>query len=163
MMSPGVRKFALTLHVTASVGWLGAVMVFLGLAIIGLISESDQTVRGAYLVMEPAGWWVLLPLAIASLLTGPIQSLGTSWGLFRHYWVHFKLVITCIATGILLMYMQTFRFMAGAAADPGIELDHVRSTSPALHAGLALGAGPCDGAGRVQAARNYPVWVAAAA
>jgi hypothetical protein len=43
-------------------------------------------VRGAYLVMEPTVWFVLVSLALASLLTGLVQSLGTTWGLFRHYW-----------------------------------------------------------------------------
>ena len=137
-MPPRVRQFALTAHVAASVGWLGAVLVFLALAVVGLTSQNAQTVRGAYLVMEPAAWLVLVPLTFASLLTGIIQSLGTAWGLFRHYWVLFKLVITVVATIVLLLYMEPFAFMAGMAADPGAELDVVRSVSPALHAGAAL-------------------------
>lgn len=69
-MTPRLRKFALTAHVTSSVGWLGAVLVFLALAVIGLTSQHAQTVRGVYLVMEPAARLVLVPLAFASLLTG---------------------------------------------------------------------------------------------
>ncbi len=94
IMPPRLRKFVLTAHVTTTVGWLGAVVVFLALVVVGLTSQGAQTVRGAYLVMEPAAWWVLVPLAFASLLTGIVQSLGTTWGLFRHYWVLFKLLIT---------------------------------------------------------------------
>ena len=138
IMPPRARKLALTLHVTSSVGWVGAVLVFLALAHIGLTSTDEQTVRGVYLVMEPAAWLALLPLAIASLLTGIVQSLGTTWGLFRHYWVVFKLLITVFATLVLLMYMATFRFMAGVAADPTVELEAVRNGSPRLHATLAL-------------------------
>ena len=137
-MPPRLRKFALTAHVTASVGWLGAVACFLALAVVGLTSQDPQTVRGAYLVMEPAAWLVLLPLAAASLLTGLVQSLGTAWGLFRHYWVLFKLLINAVATIVLLTYMRTFRTMAVLAADPRAELDVVRNPSPALHAALAL-------------------------
>jgi hypothetical protein len=95
-------------------------------------------VRGAYLVMEPAAWFVLVPLAFASLLTGIVQSLGTEWGLFRHYWVLFKLLITVFATIVLLIYMETFSFMAGVAADPSADLGVVRNASPRLHAALAL-------------------------
>jgi len=84
-MPPHLRKFALTAHVTTTVGWLGAVVVFLALAVVGLTSQDPQTVRGAYLVMEPAAWLVLVPLAFASLLTGIVQALGTTWGFFRHY------------------------------------------------------------------------------
>ena len=137
-MPPPLRKFALTAHVTSSVGWLGAVVVFLALAVVGLTSQDAQTVRGAYLVMEPAAWFVLVPLAFASLLTGIVQSLGTMWGLFRHYWVLFKLLITVFATIVLLIYMQTFSFMAGVAADSSADLGAVRNASPTLHAALAL-------------------------
>ncbi len=137
-MTPRLRKFALTAHVTSSVGWLGAVVVFLALAVVGLTSQDAQTVRGAYLVMEPAAWFVLVPLAFASLLTGIVQSLGTRWGLFRHYWVLFKLLITVFATIVLLTYMETFSFMAGVAADPSADLGMVRNASPGLHAALGL-------------------------
>jgi hypothetical protein len=114
------------------------VIVFLALAVVGLTSQDAQTVRGAYLVMEPAAWFVLVPLALGSLLTGIVQSLGTEWGLFRHYWVLFKLLITVFATIVLLIYMETFSFMAGVAADPSADLGVVRNASPRLHAALAL-------------------------
>jgi uncharacterized membrane protein len=133
-----VRKFVLTAHVATTVGWLGAVACFLALAVIGLTSQDAQTVRGVYLVMEPAAWYVLVPLALASLLTGLIQSLGTVWGLFRHYWVVFKLLINLFATTVLLLYMETFRSLAAVAADSSAELGVVRNASPMLHAALAL-------------------------
>jgi uncharacterized membrane protein len=126
-MSPRVRRFALTAHVTCSVGWVGAVVVFLALAGIGLTSQDAQAVRGVYLVMEPAAWFVLVPFAFASLVTGIVMSLGTTWGLFQHYWVVFKLLITVFATSILMIYMGTFRAMATIAADPAADLDVVRN------------------------------------
>jgi len=138
IMPPRLRKFALTAHVTSSVGWLGAVLVFLAHAIVGLTSPDAQTVRGAYLVTEPAAWFVLVPLAFASLLTGIVQALGTTWGLFRHYWVLFKLLIAVFVTIVLLIYMETFSLMARVAADPSADLGVVRNASPALHAALAL-------------------------
>jgi hypothetical protein len=137
-MPPRLRKFALTAHVTCSVGWLGAVTVFLALAVVGVTSQDAQTARGAYLVMEPAAWFVLVPLAFASLLTGILQSLGTRWGLFRHYWVVFKLLITVLASIVLLMYLPTLSYLADAAADPSADLGVVRTASPGVHAGLAL-------------------------
>jgi uncharacterized membrane protein len=137
-MTPRLRKLALTAHVTSSVGWLGAVAAFLALAVVGLTSQDAQTVRAAYLVMEPAAWFVLVPLAFASLLTGLVQSLGTTWGLFRHYWVLFKLLINVVATTVLLIYMETLSVMAGVAADQSADLGVVRNTSPLLHAVAAL-------------------------
>jgi hypothetical protein len=120
------------------VGWLGAVAVFLALAVIGLTSQDAQTVRAAYLVMEPAAWLVLVPLSLSSLLTGLLQSLGTVWGLIRHYWVLLKLLITIVATIVLLTCMETFRAMAAVAADQEADPDVVRNPSPLLHAALAL-------------------------
>jgi hypothetical protein len=137
IMRPGVRKLALTAHVTSSVGWLGAVGGFLALAVVGLASHDAQTVRASYLVMEPIGWFVLIPLALASLVTGLVQALGTKWGLFRHYWVLFKLLINLFATFVLLMYMQTLRTL-GDVAEETTDLASVRSPSPVLHSGAAL-------------------------
>jgi hypothetical protein len=51
-MAPGLRKVALTAHVTSSVGWLGAVATFLALALAGLTSKDAQLVQAAYLMME---------------------------------------------------------------------------------------------------------------
>jgi hypothetical protein len=140
-MTPGLRKLALTAHVTSSVGWLGAVAGFLALAVAGLTSQDAQTVRAAYLTMELTGWFVLVPLALASLLTGLVQALGTTWGLFRHYWVLFKLLINLFATIVLLLYMQTLGDLADVAAETTLssdDLDVLRSPSPVLHAGAAL-------------------------
>ena len=137
-LTPRLRKLALTAHVTSSVGWIGAVVAFLALGVVGLTSQDAETVRGAYLVMEPAARLVLVPLAFASLVTGLVQSLGTAWGLFRHYWVVFKLLINVACTVVLLVYMETFSLMAGVAADPSADLDVVRNASPVVHAALAL-------------------------
>ena len=136
--APALRKLTFTTHVTSSVGWIGAVLVFLALAAIGLTSQDERTVRGAYLVMAPAAWFVLVPLAHASLVSGIALSLGTPWGLLRHYWVVSKLVITAFSTVILMIYMGTFRQMAAVAADPVVELGLVLNPSPLLHAILAL-------------------------
>lgn len=137
-LSVAVRRFTFTAHVTTSVGWVGAVAVFVALAVLGLFSTDERVVRGAYLVMAPAAWFVLVPLAHASLLSGLVLSLGTAWGLVRHYWVAAKLLITAVSTAVLLAYMGTFRQMAAVAADPVVELGLVRNPSPLVHALLAL-------------------------
>jgi hypothetical protein len=41
---------------------------------------------------------------------------GTRWGLFRHYWVLFKFVLTILAVGVLLMNMSTITLLSDAAA-----------------------------------------------
>jgi hypothetical protein len=137
-MSPRLRKLALTAHVTSSVGWLGAVAGSLGLAVAAVVSEDIETVRAVYVTLELTSAYVLVPLAFASLLTGLIQALGTSWGLFRHYWVIVKLVMNLFAAVVLLLYLQTLSDLAGLASAPGTDLDTLRTPSPVLHASAAL-------------------------
>jgi hypothetical protein len=138
MMRPALRKFTYLTHIMSSVGWIGAVIVFIAITGLALTSRNEATVRGAYLVMAPVAWFALVPLAHASLLSGIVLSLGTTWGLVRHYWVVLKLGITVFCTVILMIYMGTFRHMAGVAADPLVDLDAVRNASPLLHASIAL-------------------------
>lgn len=109
-MTPRLRRFALAAHVASSVGWVGAVVVFLALAVVGLTSQDAQTVRGAYLVMEPAARYVLVPLAFASLLTGLVQS----------------------------QTLSSLANVAAETTLSGDDLGVLRSASPALHAGAAL-------------------------
>lgn len=136
-MTPSLRKFALTAHITFSVGWLGAVIGFLALVIATLTSQDAQTVRATFIAMELIGWFAIVPLALASLLTGLVMSLGTKWGLFRHYWVLIKLLLTILATIILLLNMQTVSFLADIATKTG-SVDLSGLWSELLHAGGGL-------------------------
>src|SRR5262245_60380762 len=106
-MTPALRKLNLTAHVTSSVGWLGAVAGFLALSIAGLASRDAEIVRSAYIAMNLIGLFVIVPLGAVALLTGVVQSLGSHWGLFRHYWVLVKFVLTVAATVLLLLHQFT--------------------------------------------------------
>lgn len=121
-MAPGVRRFALAAHLSFSVGWIGAVVAYLGLAAAAQASEDAMTVRGAWIAMELVGWYVIVPLAVASLVTGLVMALGTRWGLFRHYWVLFSLALTVFATAVLLLHMPT----VSSTADVAREADAAR-------------------------------------
>jgi hypothetical protein len=114
-MKPGLRKLVLTSHVIASVGWLGAVAAFLALALAGLTSADEQLVRAAYLGADLTTRFVILPLAMSSLLIGIVQALGTTWGLFRHYWVLIKFLLTVLAMVLLLVHLQPIGYMADVA------------------------------------------------
>jgi len=127
LMTPSLRKFALTAHVTSSVGLLGAIAAFLALAVAGLTGQDAQIVRAAYLAMELTARFVIVPLAFASLLTGLIQSLGTPWGLFRHYWVVVKLLLTVFAAVVLLVKMELIGYAARVAAETTLSRVHLRA------------------------------------
>ena len=116
-MPSSLRKFALTAHITFSVGWIGAVIAYLALVAAAMTTQDAQTLRAAWIMMELTGWYVIVPLALAALLTGLVMALGTRWGLFRHYWVLISLVLTILATGVLVQHMPTVSFFAGVAAE----------------------------------------------
>jgi uncharacterized membrane protein len=116
-LTPSLRKLVRTAHVTFTVGWLGAVASFLALAVAGLTSQDAQIVRSAYLAMELIARFVIVPLSFAPLLTGPVLSLGTPWGLFRHYWILVKLLINILSTLILLVHMQPISYLSRVAAE----------------------------------------------
>ena len=106
-MTPLVRKFVLSIHLTASVGWIGGVVAYLVLGVGATTSSDAQTVRAAWVGMDLVGWYGLVPLAVLSLVTGVVMALGTKWGLFRHYWVLISLALTLFSTVVLLLHMPT--------------------------------------------------------
>jgi hypothetical protein len=140
MMSPAVRKLALTAHVTSSVGWLGAVASFTALAITGLTSTDAQLVRAAYLAANVVTQSIIVPLSLASLVTGIVQSLGTPWGLFRHYWVLIKLVLTVLATALLFVHTRPISYLSTVALEGALSAE-VRSIQIqlAVDASAAIG------------------------
>jgi hypothetical protein len=138
-LSPRLRKSLLTLHVASSVGWFGVVCAFLVLSLAGVRSDDEETVRAVYIAMDVIGWGALVPLALLSLLTGVLQSLGTTWGLLRHYWVVFKLLITVVASVVLVLYTGTLAALAAAAGDATFRgISELRSTSPVVHSAAGL-------------------------
>lgn len=81
-MSPGLRKLALTAHVTTSVGWLGAVAASLGLGVAGMTLQDPE--RGARGLSRPGTDGLVRPL----------------------------LVMNVFASIVLLLYMQTLGVLA---------------------------------------------------
>jgi hypothetical protein len=72
------------------------------------------------------------PLAMATILSGVLPSLGTRWGLFEHYWIVTKLVLT---VGVIATAVQvTSRLTQAALADPS-------GTSPYALLALPSGSG----------------------
>jgi hypothetical protein len=132
ILAPRLRKFALAVHIALSVGWIGAVAGYIALDVAAATSKDAGTLRAAYLAMGLIAWYVIVPLALASLLTGLIMSLGTKWGLFRHYWTLISLLLTLVATVVLLVETQTIGHFADIAADPRTSSEDLRALGSTL-------------------------------
>jgi hypothetical protein len=115
MLRPRARKLTLSLHLAVSVGWIGTVVAYLALSVAAANSDDVQVIRAAWIGMALIGWYVIVPLAVASLLTGLVIAVGTRWGLFRHYWVIFSLVLTIVATVVLIQHMPGVSDLADVA------------------------------------------------
>jgi hypothetical protein len=148
----------LAAHIICSVGWIGAAAAYLALGVAAEVNMQPQIVRAAWIGMELSGWLVIVPLGCLALLTGLVLSLGTPWGLFKHYWVVIALVLTTLSLAVLLLHMPSVSTLAGlartaddaAAGRLGGDVLHPRAR--------ARGA---DGHHRAQCAqttRPHPVW-----
>ena len=136
-MSSALHRAALALHITSSVGWIGAATGYLVLGVLAARSEDPLTIRAAWIGMEVIGWRAVVPLGCLDLLTGLVMSLGTPWGLVRHYWVLFALVLTIMALTVLILHMPTVT----AAADLARTVDDravVALGGDVLHPALGL-------------------------
>ena len=75
--------------------------------------------------MEVLGWYVIVPLCAAALITGLLQGVITKWGLLQHYWVVIKLLMTVFATIVLMLHMGPVGTVAGDAAASVLDRDHL--------------------------------------
>jgi hypothetical protein len=60
------------------------------------------------------------------VLSGIIQSLSTQWGLFQHYWILLKLLLTTLATIVSLLHMQPTNHLAGVAGQTALSSADLR-------------------------------------
>lgn len=124
-MPPVVRKLALATHLTVSVGWIGGVAAYLVLDVAVEASSDPELVRSAWTAMNLVVSSAIVPLALASLVSGLVMSLGTKWGLFRHWWVLISLVLTVLATVVLVSEAGVVNRIAAVAADPATSDDRL--------------------------------------
>jgi hypothetical protein len=119
-MTPRFQKLALLAHITFSIGWFGAIVPYLALAIAGLTSHDAQMARSVCFSMELIGWYVIVPFSFAALLSGLVMSSFTQWGLFRHWWIVAKFALTTFAVLVLFQHMRDVSRMAKETMLSGI-------------------------------------------
>ncbi|WP_123527683.1 DUF2269 domain-containing protein [Streptomyces sp. 840.1] len=100
------RRNLLAAHVAVSVSWLGLTIGLLTLAIAALATGDPATARAATRAMKIFGDWLVVPVALLSLISGLILSLRTPWGLARHRWVWTKFWLTLITTGLSVLSLR---------------------------------------------------------
>ena len=120
-LAPGTRKALVAAHIVVSVGLLGLSTALFVLATVGAFTSDLATAQAAYRSMAIFTRGVVQPVAILTIVTGVILSLGTKWGLFQHTWIVVKLVLTVatILNGMLNLgptVQQAIALTANASA-----------------------------------------------
>ncbi|WP_367124813.1 DUF2269 domain-containing protein [Streptomyces phytohabitans] len=117
------RRAVLIVHVIVSVGWLGLTLCLLTLAVAGAAGGSAATDEMAYRAMRTFGDWLLPPVALLTLVSGVVLSLGTHWGLARHRWVWVKFLMTLGLAAASLIVLRTDLDHAAAQVGAGEQVD----------------------------------------
>ncbi|MFI8995629.1 DUF2269 domain-containing protein [Streptomyces sp. NPDC053542] len=118
-LSRSARRAILVVHVVVSVGWLGLTLGLLALGIAastaggGGADAASELAAAAYRSMKIFIDWLIIPLALLTLISGLVLSLGTPWGLARHRWVVTKFWLTLGAVTATVLALRT---QIGAAA-----------------------------------------------
>lgn len=116
-LRPKPRKWVLVLHLVSSVGWIGVELVLLSLSITAAATDDPATAGASRMVAGMLGGTYYFPLSLLALLSGLWLSLGTRWGLLRHWWVATKLVLTlALFAGGNLAVIPAFTAVGAAAA-----------------------------------------------
>ncbi|MEU7718104.1 DUF2269 domain-containing protein [Streptomyces tibetensis] len=97
-LSRRARRAVLVVHVTASAGWLGLSLGLLALGTTAATTGAPVTVEASVRAMKLFADWLLIPVALLTLLSGLVLSLGTVWGLARYRWVYTKFWLTLATT-----------------------------------------------------------------
>ncbi|MEV7281842.1 DUF2269 domain-containing protein [Streptomyces sp. NPDC093111] len=128
------RRALLVVHVSVSVSWLGLSLGLLTLGITAYTTQDPSLTDASYRAMQVFADWLLAPVALLTLGTGLVLSLGTPWGLARHRWVWIKFWITlATATATIFALRPEIAHVAAAGVpDPSLVAAPAISTSAYL-------------------------------
>ncbi|HSX67409.1 DUF2269 domain-containing protein [Nocardioides sp.] len=132
-----LRRLLLAVHLTASVGWVGAVLAYLPLSVTAGRSAEPETIRAMWVAMDLLGWSVLVPLALAAFVSGVVLALASPWGLFRYWWVVVSLGAT-FALGLVLVLHMPEVSASAARARTAAPAELRALDGDTVHAGVGL-------------------------
>ncbi|MFI6860258.1 DUF2269 domain-containing protein [Streptomyces sp. NPDC050421] len=128
-----IRRSLLVTHVSVSVSWLGLTVGLLTLAVTAFATDDPVTAQAATRAMKIFGDWLVVPVALAALLSGLVLSLGTPWGLARHRWVWTKFWLTLVTTGLSVFSLRPGINEAAERGTTGIDLVVAPSVATATY------------------------------
>jgi hypothetical protein len=127
-VSPATYKVLLTAHIIVSVAWIGVVIAKIALKLFAVTAAEPATSAALFFATTRLDF-TFPPLALSTILTGVLLSLGTKWGLVQHYWVATKLALTF---GVIVTAVQFGTRIPRPIGQPSVEVGFVAViTAPA--------------------------------
>ncbi|MEV4944493.1 DUF2269 domain-containing protein [Streptomyces sp. NPDC053755] len=127
------RRALLVLHIAVSVSWLGLSVGLLALGITAYTTGDHSLTHAAYRSMDVFGDWLLAPVALSTLVSGLVLSLGTPWGLARHRWIWIKFWMTLVTAAATVFALRPEIDHAAAVGTPDISLVAAPTVSTAAY------------------------------
>jgi hypothetical protein len=90
------RQAVLTVHLISSLGWIGADLGLLVLAITASANGTPRVGQGACVALAFLATWITAPVSVIALISGVLLSMATKWGVFRYTWVVVSLVLNAL-------------------------------------------------------------------
>lgn len=95
-LPPRGRKFLLAVHVIFSIAWIGVSSCMVVLSLMGLSFDDPRMVEAIYQALKIFDLTVITITSFTSVASGILLACYTPWGLFKHWWVIIKLVLSLI-------------------------------------------------------------------
>jgi vacuolar-type H+-ATPase subunit I/STV1 len=111
------QKVTLIAHVLTSVGWFGVAASVVFCAVAAALTNDPKTADGLIRVIGIIPW-LSIPLGLMAVATGTLLSLGTKWGLVRHWWVVAKILIAIAVLVTDATLMAAVAHDAAATGNP---------------------------------------------
>lgn len=99
------KQLIIVIHVLSVVCWLGGAMCMLLLGTYMLRAENGEQLYFTLENMHLIDVVFIRYPALVALLTGIVLAIWTNWGLFKHYWILIKLILTLLLIGLGIGYM----------------------------------------------------------
>jgi hypothetical protein len=97
-LNASARKLLLVSHIVFGVGWMGVDIALITLLVNARTSQSAVDVISGYSAVARIVPAAVPPLCVGVLVTGALLGWGTAWGIFRHWWVFAKLILSVAMT-----------------------------------------------------------------
>lgn len=98
-------RAVITVHVAASVAWLGLSLSLLVLAVAVLTADTGADQAAASTAADLVASALALPFGATALASGLVLAAGTRWTL-RYGWVQVKLAATAVTFGLTLALLR---------------------------------------------------------